>query len=163
MKLVKKHRRARQEGSNILRNSELVSTPSSVWTLTLRAVLAKTVCLYSANSKLLSSVIIAASDVITHKMRDTTAILAECTIVPFVIRANPPEDDANNATAMPQAVIIVLKTSTYMFRLLVLDHLKPWCCALDQKSQIKTTTATANIPHIINAQSMLWILTHAKS
>jgi len=79
----------------------------------------------------------------TQAMRHTTATFAETATVLFVVRTDDTADDASKATAMPEAVIMVLAPSTYIFLLSVLIHLQSRFHALSQTVQTKSHGALA--------------------
>ena len=71
-----------------------------------------------------------------HRISAITPILAEVLTIGSTARAGA-EDDAIKATAMPEAVISVFATSTYMVRLASVVQFHPRAFASRQKVHMK--------------------------
>src|SRR6266404_2114049 len=90
--------------------------------------------------------IIVMSEVQRHRTSDTTPARAEILTIASTVRSGA-ADDATSATAIPEAVIIVFATSTYIVRLVSVVQFHPRFFASRQNVHMKkagpiTTVAT---------------------
>jgi hypothetical protein len=85
-----------------------------------------------ANSCPRNNPTIAISETHTLEIKHTAATLAENATIGLAVLAVPTAEEAKRATAIPDAVMMVLNASTYIFRLSMLLQAQPFVLATCQ-------------------------------